>query len=93
MSGKFDFSNVLTKTDFNNAAVAPPTPPSEGELYNRRVQRLNQRISRFFSAGKQQQSLVVRVGFLTPEDKAELIADIEGKGYGCVEENNRMTIQ
>jgi hypothetical protein len=93
MSGKFDFSTVMSKTDFNNAAVAAPAAPSQSQVYDNRVQRLNQRITRFFGSGKQQQSLTVRTGFLEPADKAELIADIEAKGYGCVENGNQMTIQ
>lgn len=89
----FDFTDVMTKTDFNNAAIPAPAGPTESELYNRRVERLNNRITRFFGSAKQQQSLSVRVGFLTPTDKATLISNIEAKGYGCVEENGQMIIQ
>lgn len=92
-----DLSNLPSKTDFeSNNSETPPTPLPESEIYNRRLNRVQQRIVRFFSrtggiSGETQQ-VQIRTGFLTTEDKAALVAAIEGKGYTCVENNGVMTI-
>lgn len=92
----FDFSTLPTKTDFetNNPAPTPPTPPTEQEIYDARKSRIQNRIIRFFSrtGSGDNVELKVRIGFLTSGDKTTLQADIEAKGYTCVEDNGVMTV-
>lgn len=90
----FDFTDVLTKTDFTAAAIPDGPGPAidPNEVYANRVNRLNHRISRFFGSGQNTGSLTIRVGFLNESDKAELISKIEGKGYSCSESGTQMTI-
>jgi len=90
----FDFSELPTKTEFENVNTPVVVPqPTDEELYENRKNRVQQRIVRFFGrTGGATTELKIRVGFLTPEDKAALISGVEGKGFACTESNGLMTI-
>lgn len=91
-----DLSSLPTKAEFEaaNPAPTPPTPPTEQEIYDNRLTRIQNRIVRFFSRTNSgdQTEIKVRTGFLTTDDKNALVAAIEAKGFSCVEENGLMTI-
>ena len=92
----FDLSSIPTEADFlaANPTPAPPTPPDEETLNARRVERIQNRITRFFSQSSNggRHEITIHIGGLSAEAKADLIAQVEAKGYACVEEGNRMTI-
>lgn len=92
----FDFSGVPTKEQFVIANPPPPPPvqPTAEQIYNNRKQQVCDRICGFLTqTNSSQQEITVRVGFLTAEDKAALIAALEAKGYTCAETNGLMRIQ
>ena len=93
----FDLSAIPTKEEFMaaNPEPTPVAPPSAEVQYQRKIERIQNRLTRFFyrTSNGGDHTIKVRVSDLTAEDKAVLIASVEGKGYACSEANGMMTIE
>lgn len=87
----FDFDSILTKTAFDSAPVADP---NDAEVKRqRRISRIQRRVTHYFAEGRPRHTLRLKTTDLSAQDKADLIAAIEGKGYTCVENGTVMTMQ
>lgn len=90
----FDFSSIMTKTDFQAAAPDTSAPVEDlAATHQRHIERIQTRVTRFFSEGRSRSKLRINIAGLTEQEKADLIAQIEAKGYGCVEQGLKMVIE
>jgi hypothetical protein len=92
----FDFSDLPTKTEFQNSTPSSVNTLAEQMIYDSRKSSIQSTIVKYFTrtGGYTENSnyLNIRVGFLTTDDKTALVNAIESKGFSCTENNGIMTI-